>query len=113
MHKYFNIIGLTEGVNAAATIANTISGIVDAGKRREMEQALSYLSSQQRAELERQVAAANTQTDRLQILSAGLVQFAIANEASGNKSKTSLLILAAVLSVVVLTAAIVLLKTKD
>jgi hypothetical protein len=99
-------------INAATSIATTVAGITDMAKRRNAEIGLNYLTVQQKNELEKQLAAAQTQTERMQILSSAIVQYAIANEANAQKSKTYLYIAAAGLSVVLLATAIILIKSK-
>lgn len=95
---------ITAGANAVSTVASTISNIIDQTKRRQFEQAFALLSARQQLELNEKIAAANTQTERLQILSNNMLQFAIANQASANKSKTTLYFLAGGLGIVLLAA---------
>lgn len=115
MGKYLNISAdMVSAAGSVATgIANTIAGINDANKRRQTETALAYLSNQQKDELNQKLLAAKTQTDRLQILSSAIVQYAIANEAGASKGKTAMYMIAAGLGVALLVMAIFLMKDKS
>lgn len=103
---------ISTGIQAATSIATTVAGITDMAKRRQAEIGLNYLTAQQRNELNKQLAAAQTQSERMQILSSAIVQYAIANETQAQKSKTTIYIAAAGLSVALLVVAIVLIKSK-
>jgi hypothetical protein len=105
--------GVSSIVGAGTAIAQTIAGINDMNKRRQTETALSYLTAQQQAELNQQLAAAQTQTDRMQILSNAVVQYAIANQASKNRQQSSMYIVAALMGIALLISAIYLMKQKD
>lgn len=94
------------GIQAATAIASTIANISDMAKRRRFEQAISLLSLQQQKELNDKLAKANTQTDRLAILSANIVQYAIANDNRTANKDIALYIVSGSLAVVLLTAAI-------
>ncbi len=98
---------ISAAIEAAATIANTIAGINDMNKRRQFEQALSLLDNRQRNELNEKMLKAQTDSDRLQILSTTLVQFVIANETSGAKQDTVLYVVAGSLAAVILIGAII------
>jgi len=107
-------IPITEGVQAATAIAQTISNIVDQAKRRKFEQSLALLNSKQVNELNQKMLEANTESQRLQILSDSLIQYAIANEQSTKTSKVMLLVLAGGLGVCLLTVALIFaLKKKN
>lgn len=87
-----NLIGA--GVSALTGIATTIAGINDMNERRKFEQSLSVLSNEQQQQLNLKLLAANTQNERLSILSNSIVQFATANQQAAAKTKTILLITA-------------------
>ncbi len=55
-------------VSAVTSVAGTINQICDAGKRRDFEFAMGRLSNDQKMALERDLARANTQAKRLEIL---------------------------------------------
>lgn len=103
-------VGVTEGVQAAAVIAQTVSGIVDQTKRRQFEQSLAGLSLRQQEQLADKLRDANTQSDRMAIMSNSLLQFAIANENNASGADTKLLIIAGVLGIVLIGAAILISK---
>jgi cell division septum initiation protein DivIVA len=105
--------GIGAGVQAATAIASTIAGINDMNKRRQTETALSYLTSQQQDQLNRDLLKAKTQTERMQILSSAIVNYAIANETSQDKQQTMMYILAGVMGVSLLVCAIYLMKSKN
>lgn len=99
-------IGLTEGVQAASMIAQTISGIIDQGKRRNFEQAIALLSNQQQKELNNKLLAAQTESQRLQILSDSIVTYAAANAKAKQNKQVIMYIIVGFLAVAVLGAAI-------
>lgn len=103
---------ISAGVNVAATIANTVAGISDMAKRRNAEIGLNYLTAQQKNELAIQLSKAQTQTERMQILSSAIVSYAIANENNAARSNNIMYLAAAGLSVAFLVMAIILLKDK-
>jgi hypothetical protein len=55
-------------VSAVTSVAGTINQISDASKRRDFEFAMGRLSNDQKLALERDLAKANTQAKRLEIL---------------------------------------------
>lgn len=65
---------VTAGLQVAATAATTISQIDDANKRRNYEFALSRLTADEQKALNRKLAAAQTQTERLGILTSAMAQ---------------------------------------
>lgn len=94
-------------VSALSGIADTIAGISDENKKRQFQEQLAVLSNQQQSELNDKLLAANSQTQRLQILSDGLVQYAIANQANEAKKTTSMYIIAVVLVAIIFTGVII------
>jgi len=91
-------------------IAETVAKIGDMKKRRETEAALNSLTAKQQYELNVMLANAQTDTDRMQILSSAVVQFAIANESAAGKSNTTMYFIAAGLAVALMVMAIFLIK---
>lgn len=103
---FLNAIGVTEGVQAATSIAQTIAGISDMAKRRRFEESLALLSNRQMSELNEKIANAQTESDRLQIISSAIVGYAIANENSAAKKETVMYVIAGGLAVMILAGAI-------
>ena len=64
--KTADVLGTATQV--AGTALTVIAGMQDAKKRREFEQALAYLSNDQKKVLESQLNAATTNSERLKIL---------------------------------------------
>lgn len=100
-----NVIGAS--VQALTGIASTIAGISDMNKRREIERSLAVLNNQQKKQLDQQLLAAKTQTERLSILSNAVVNFAISNQQAANRTKMILFITAGVLATGLLTLVII------
>ncbi len=98
---------VSSAIQAGTAIANTIAGINDMNKRRHFEEALSLLDNRQRNELNQQMLKAQTDSDRLQILSTTLVQFVIANETAGAKQETVIYVIAGSLAAVALIGSII------
>lgn len=94
-------------VQMGTAIANTIAGINDMNKRRHFEEALALLSNQQQKELNDKLLKANTDTERLSILSENVVQYAIANENGVAKKDTVMYIIAGSLAAIILVSSIV------
>lgn len=99
------IIGAS--VQGVTAIATTISGISDQKKRLQFEQALSLLSNSQQNELNNKLLAANTQTERLQVLSNAILQYTIASQGAADKKQTVMLIVAGLLGVALVTVALI------
>lgn len=82
---------ITGGVQAAAMVAQTVSQIVDTDKRRKYEFALSRLSSDQQLALNKKMASASSQENRLAILTSAIAtieaQTAAAKIQEGTKSE--------------------------
>lgn len=98
---------ISAGIGAATAIAQTIAGINDMNKRRQFEASVALLDNRQRSELNKQLAAASTQSDRMAILSGSMVQFAIANENAAAKRETVMYIIAGSMAAVLLTVAVI------
>ena len=62
------ITAITAAVSVGSGIANTVSGIKDTNKRREVEAALQRLSYDDQRKLNEKMAKASNQTERLSIL---------------------------------------------
>ncbi len=103
---------ISSAVGAATMVAQTVANIVDQNKRRQFEQSLSLLSVSQTAELNEKLLRANTQNERLAILSDTMVKVAISNQQAANRTKTILLIAAGAIGVALLVVAVVLSKRK-
>ncbi len=106
MRRYHNVIGVDDAVGALTGIASTIAGIGDMKKRREFEQKVALLTTQQQQQLNYDILRANTQTERLAILNQGLTDYAIAVTTSASSSKTTLIIVAAAMAGVLLIGGI-------
>lgn len=106
-------IGITQGVQAASMIAQTISGIIDQGKRRKFEQAIALLSNQQQKELNDKLLAAQTESQRLQILSESVVSYASENAKAKQQKQMVMYVIVGFLAVAVLGAAIILGRKKS
>lgn len=61
-------------LNLIPGLANTVTSTIDAGKRRNFEQALSNLSMAQQEELNKKLLSTKLQTDREAILANALTQ---------------------------------------
>jgi len=59
---------ITAGIGAAAQVAQTIANIVDMQKRRDFDQAIGRLSLAEKMALDRELGRANTQAQKLAIL---------------------------------------------
>ena len=95
-----DILGTATDITSTALLL--VSGLQDAKKRREFEQALAYLSSDQEKVLDRQLLNAKNDVDRLKIISDVLAKIQIARinqiynspieEERKKRTKTSLFI---------------------
>lgn len=94
--------GIGSAVQAAATIATTINGIVLAGKQQDYMQALSSLDQRQQIELAEKLQHANSNSEKLQILSSSLTQYLIANDTQAKRSSVILYAAAGVIALVLL-----------
>lgn len=101
------------GVSALTGIATTIANISDQNKRREFQQQIDLLTNQQQQQLNLKLLVANTQTERLNILSQSIVQFATANQNAASKTKTILLVSAGLLTMGLLITVVILTKRKS
>jgi len=97
---------ITSGAQAAATIAQTISNIIDQTKRRQFEQAVTLLSNQQQIDLAKQLMNTQSQDARLQILSNALLQYTISAQQSADKNNTVMIIIAASFAALLVGAAL-------
>ena len=94
-------------VDIGLGIAKTIAGISDMNKRRKFEQSLSLLTNSQQNELNQKLLAANTQTDRLKILSESITQYAIQNQTAAAKNNIILYGVAGVMALGILITVVV------
>lgn len=101
------LAAVSTGVSALAGIASTIAGINDMKKRRDYEFAMGLLSNAQQKELNEKLLKANTQNERLQIMSSAILQYTIAAQNSADKSNRVMLIIAASVAGILIIGAIV------
>ena len=94
------------GAQAGSMIAQTVSSIIDQGQRRKFEQSLALLSNQQLSALNEKLLKATTQSQRLQILSDSVVEYASANAKAKQTKQTAMYIIVCVMAVGVLGGAI-------
>lgn len=102
-----------EIAQGASAIAGTISGIVDQTKRRQFEMAMANLTNHQQQELNEKLLQAKSDTEKMQILSNSVLQYAIANQQAQENKETTMYIIAGGLAIVLLGTAIVLVKSKN
>lgn len=95
------------GVQVFGAIAGTIAGINDQKKRRDYEFAMGLLSNAQQKELNEKLLKANSQNERLQIMSSAILQYTISAQASADKSNRVMLIIAAVIGVSLMIGGII------
>jgi hypothetical protein len=104
--------GVGDIAQAGTAIAQTVSNIIDQTKRRQFEMALANLSNRQQEELNNKLLQARSDTEKMQILSNSVLQYAIANQQSETSKETVMYVIAGGLAIVLLGAAIVLAKSK-
>lgn len=68
---------LNTATQVAGTIATVVAGMQNQKKRKEFEQALAYLSNDQEKALEKQLASANSDVQRIKILSDAVTKLQI------------------------------------
>lgn len=101
-------IGLiSAGVGALTGIASTIANISDQKKRTQFMMSINLLDNQQKQQLNEQLLAAKTQTDRLNILSNAVVQFATANQQAANRTKVILFVTSGALAFAMLALVVI------
>ena len=100
------VIGLATGV------ANTISGIKDTNKRREVETALQRLSYEDKKNLDDKMIRAKNQNDRLNILIAELNKYNIEKIREAGKKDTRNAVIIIGGSLIFLIAIVFLIKRK-
>lgn len=76
-------------------------------KRRDYEFAMGLLSNAQQKELNEKLLKANTQNERLQILSSAILQYTISAQSSADKTNQVMLIIAAAIGVTLIIGGIV------
>lgn len=99
--------GASDMANIPFEAAKTLTAITDLNKRRRFEQAIALMNSRQQADLNEKLLAAQSQTERLTILSNSVVEFAIANENKSARQEVTLYIVAGVLGLVLIGGAII------
>jgi hypothetical protein len=95
-----------------ASLGSTASEVIDAKKRRDIETALSRLSTDEQIKLNQKIARGQSQNDRLNILAQeiGKIQVEKTKEASKKQLRTALFIVGG--SIVVLVAVVLLKRNK-
>lgn len=103
--------GLDMGVKAFTNITSSITSVVDTGKKRQYEQAVSNLSFEQQKKLNEQLLKAKSQQDRIAILSNVALQVQESKKARQTKE---IIILSVVVlgSALAILAAVYVLKKK-
>ena len=97
---------ITAGAQAGSMITQTVSNIIDQGQRIKFEQSLALLSNQQLNTLNEKLLKANTQIERLQILSDSVVEYASANAKAKQTKQTVMYVIVGVIAIGVLGGAI-------
>jgi hypothetical protein len=103
---------VTEISNAPFKWINTLFGISQAKKLATYQQNVGLLTTQQQNELNQQMLAAQTDTQRMAILDNALAQIQVARLNGGSKSKTTALIAVAAVAIV-LVLAVFIIKRKE
>jgi hypothetical protein len=95
-----------------ASLGSTASEVIDAKKRRDIETALSRLSTDEQIKLNQKIARGQSQNDRLNILAQEIskIQVEKSKEASKKQVRTALFIVGG--SIVVLVAVVLLKRNK-
>ncbi len=99
-------------VQIGTATAQTIASIQDMNKRRNFEQSLALLNSDQKNELEKQLMATNDRTARFGIMSGTMTQFLIANQTAGAKNDVLMYSVAGGLAIVLLVMVVIFVKRK-
>lgn len=86
---------VTSSVQAAAVIANTVSGIIDQTKRRQFEQQITLLSSSQQIQLANRIQNETNLNDKLAVLNDGVFGY-LAQTSNQSQMNTIILIVVAV-----------------
>lgn len=94
-------------VSAGVGVANTISGIKDTNKRRDVELALANISQDQRIKLEKQIANAKNENERLELV------LKLASEKKGQKEKNDLITASIIIGGGLLFLVVVILYKKN
>jgi len=95
-----------------ASLGSTASEVIDAKKRRDIETALSRLSTDEQIKLNQKIARGQSQNDRLNILAQEIAKIQVekSKEASKKQLRTALFIVGG--SIVVLVAVVLLKRNK-
>jgi hypothetical protein len=95
-----------------ASLGSTASEVIDAKKRRDIETAISRLSTDEQIKLNQKIARGQSQNDRLNILAQEIskIQVEKSKEASKKQLRTALFIVGG--SIVVLVAVVLLKRNK-
>ena len=102
----------TAVIGLATWVANTISGIKDTNKRREVETALQRLSYEDKKNLDDKMIRAKNQNDRLNILIAELNKYNIEKIREAGKKDTRNAVIIIGGSLIFLIAIVFLIKRK-
>lgn len=99
-------------VQVAAIITNTVNGIVDKGKRQNLEQAIGALNEEQKYAIANELAVIEDQERRQQILSDSLALYLSSDANKKTKGLRGLSIVIAIVGVVVITTVFIVLNKK-
>lgn len=99
---------------AVATIGQVVAGISDMNKRRKFEQTISLFSADQQIALSEKLMSAQTQTDRIAILTKTIADFTIQQEKVKSTKDVRLMIVAGgLVTVLIVVALVYALKRKN
>jgi hypothetical protein len=100
---------ISAGVSTLTSVASTVNQIIDASKRRDFEMALANMESTQRLALERQMANAKNQNERMSILANVLsVSQASKQQQQIAKERNQLILLGIIMATGVITLGVIL-----
>lgn len=97
----------------AASLGSTVSQIVDAKKRRDIEMAISRLSTDEQIKLNQQMARAQSQNERLNILAQEITKIQIEKSKEESKKKTRNAIFIVGGSIIILVAVVLLTRNTN
>lgn len=103
---------ISSAVGAATQIASTISSIVLASQQQRFMQNLDLLDQRQQIELAEKLQKANSNAEKLQILSSSMTQYLIENDKQAKRSSVILYVLAGSLAIILLGIVVYVSKTK-
>lgn len=95
------------------SLGSTVSQIVDAKKRRDIEMAISRLSTDEQIKLNQQMARAQSQNERLNILAQEITKIQIEKSKEESKKKTRNAIFIVGGSIIILVAVVLLTRNSN